>query len=300
MTITAFFLIVFSAFLHATWNLLTKKSQPSLPFYATASLTATLIWTHALFWTPVNFAELPAKFWIITLCSVASDTLYAFGLIKCYRAMEMSQAYPMMRSIPLLLTALITSACGIGRELTAPAVIGMVTVFCGCLFVPLAKFSDFNLSQYLNKKTLFLLMVACGTTGYTICDSLAQSTMRQAVSGISKPVFSMTYYPLRGLMLAAVLWSCIFLINSTRKDLFDLIKSRNPSVNYAGIAASGTYITVLLAMNYVTNVSYVQVFRQIGLVFGVAAGIVILKEKCSIPKITGVALIIIGLILTVL
>ncbi|MBO7329253.1 MAG: hypothetical protein J6W00_10840, partial [Lentisphaeria bacterium] len=68
----------------------------------------------------------------------------------------------------------------------------------------------------------------------------------------------------------------------------------------AGLFASFTYITVLLAMNYVSNVSYVQVFRQIGLIFGMAGGIIILKEHCSLPKIVGAALILFGLVLTVL
>ncbi|MBQ4315298.1 MAG: hypothetical protein IJC21_07645 [Lentisphaeria bacterium] len=300
MSIIAFILIVSSAILHATWNLLAKKSSPSLPFYATASLTATTVWVHALVWTPVKYAELPPTFWRMTLLSVSSDTLYAFGLVRCYRTMEMSQAYPMMRSIPLLLTAIITSICGIGKELTVPAIIGMVTVFCGCLLIPLEKFSDFKLSCYLNRKTLFILLVACGTTGYTIFDSQAQGVMRAALPDVSKPVLSMTYYPLRGLMLAVVLWSSILFSSKGRQELADLIKSRNIYVVIAGLAASGTYIMVLLAMNYVTNVSYVQVFRQIGLVFGVAAGIIILKEKCNLPKIAGVALILAGLVLTII
>ena len=300
MTATAFFLIVFSAILHATWNLLTKKSRPSLPFCATASTTATTLWLHTLIWTPVKLAELPPTFWLITLCSIVFDTLYAFGLVKCYRTMEMSQAYPMMRSIPLLLTAVVCSIFGLGKVLTVPAIIGMVIVFCGCLLIPLGKFSDFKLSQYLNKKTLFLLAVACGTTGYTIFDSQAQRAMSLAAPAVSKPLLSMTYYPLRGIMFVAVLWSCIFFIRKERKEFSDFIRFHFRSALIAGFAASGTYISVLLAMNYVSNVSYVQVFRQIGLVFGVAAGIIILKERCNTPKITGVILIIIGLILSVI
>jgi drug/metabolite transporter (DMT)-like permease len=55
-----------------------------------------------------------------------------------------------------------------------------------------------------------------------------------------------------------------------------------------------------MAMNYVTNVSYVQVFRQLGLIFGLLGGIFILKERPSLPKFIGVALIITGLVITVL
>ena len=63
---------------------------------------------------------------------------------------------------------------------------------------------------------------------------------------------------------------------------------------------SMTYTTVLIAMNYVDNVSYVQVFRQLGLIFGMAGGIFILKERFTFPKLIGVVLILSGLALTVL
>ena len=61
-----------------------------------------------------------------------------------------------------------------------------------------------------------------------------------------------------------------------------------------------TYILVLMAMNYVTNVSYVQAFRQLGLVVGMLEGIFILKERCTLTKVTGIVLIVSGLVLTVL
>jgi drug/metabolite transporter (DMT)-like permease len=66
---------------------------------------------------------------------------------------------------------------------------------------------------------------------------------------------------------------------------------------FAGIAASLTYLLVLMAMNYVSNVTYVQIFRQSGLLFGVALGILVLKEKPLPPRITGAVLIVTGLIL---
>ena len=67
-----------------------------------------------------------------------------------------------------------------------------------------------------------------------------------------------------------------------------------------GICASGTYVLVLIAMNYVTNVSYVQVCRQLGLPIGMAAGILVLKERSTPVKWVGVALILIGFAVAVL
>ena len=79
-----------------------------------------------------------------------------------------------------------------------------------------------------------------------------------------------------------------------------LLKSRNWRPYVGGFCASLTYVLVLIAMNMVENVTYVQVFRQISLPCGVLAGIVFLKEKSTYMKWIGVSLILAGLIITVL
>lgn len=54
---------------------------------------------------------------------------------------------------------------------------------------------------------------------------------------------------------------------------------------------------VLMAMTMVTNVSFVQAFRQMSLPVGVLMGMVFLHEKCPAVKMLGIALVIIGLVL---
>ena len=98
----AFFLIVGSAGLHATWNLLAKKSVMTVSFYGAICMTACLMWIHTQFWTPVRYFDLPVMFWVYLLASVLSDLVCCLGLVRAYRTMEMSTAYPMMRSLPLL------------------------------------------------------------------------------------------------------------------------------------------------------------------------------------------------------
>ena len=53
-------------------------------------------------------------------------------------------------------------------------------------------------------------------------------------------------------------------------------------------------------MNYVNNVSYVQAFRQLGLVIGMLEGILILKERCTLTRVVGIVLIVSGLVMSVL
>ena len=299
MTFTAFLLIIFSAILHASWNLIAKRSSMTLSFYTFICCTACLLWCHVQFWTPVSVFALPYKFYLFLLLSVLSDIVYCSGLVRAYRSMEMSTAYPMMRSLPILLTAAVTTLI-LGEPLRPLALAGMAVVFIGCLMMPLKDFSHFKLKDYLNSRWFYIFMVACGTTGYTILDKLAQNTFAGVWSDLSKPVLSLTFYSTRSICLTAFLLLAVLITPGELKNFKQIIREKPLMPILAGFFASLTYTTVLLAMNYVDNVSYVQVFRQLGLIFGMAGGIFILKERFTFPKLIGVILILSGLALTVL
>ena len=302
MNITAFFLIVFSAILHASWNLVAKRSKMTLSFYTMICCTACLFWIHVQFWTPVNVFALPKMFYLFMGGSVLCDILYCLGLIRAYRTMEMSTAYPMMRSLPILLTAAVTTLLGLGTRLSVLAMLGMVVVFVGCMIMPLQDFKHFNSRDYFNRKWFFIFLVACGTTGYTILDKQAQTVFArtQEYCDLSKVVLSLTFYSTRSVCLSSSLLLIALLTPGERRNFLEILREKKAMAFLAGLFASMTYATVLLAMNYVDNVSYVQVFRQLGLIFGMAGGILILKERCSLPKCVGVILILTGLVMTVL
>ena len=302
MTLTAFLLIFASASLHATWNMIAKKNHMTYPFYAIICLTGVLVFGHMLFWTPIRFGALPARYWAFVLLSVAADNLYGAALCIIYKYIEMSVAYPMMRSLPILFTLLITTLFGLGKPVSPLAAAGMGLVLIGCVMMPLARFADFRPRNYLRKSMLFIILAALGTTGYTVFDSLALGAIREwsVPRGISMTMTSLSYYACRSLLLSGSLFLFSIVIPSQREILASYIRERNLRPLLAGICAIGTYSLVLLSMNYVTNVSFVQVFRQMGLPIGVFAGILFLKEKISTPKFTGVILIMAGLILSVL
>ena len=303
MTPLAFVLILLSAGLHATWNMIAKKSGASLAFYAILGTVGALWSSGVRFFTPLHLLSQPPAFhaWLVGM--IAAELLYATGLRLAYRSLDMSTAYPMMRSIPLLLLAGITALFGFGKPLGPLALIGMTMVFVGCLLIPLRQFSDFRLSRYLDRSFGYILLVALGTTGYTLCDSQAQRVMIDAAAtagiAVTKPMVSLSYYSFRAITLVSVLWIVVLCGRETRAEAADLLRRRSWMPVLAGCCSSMTYVLVLVAMNFVTNVSYVQAFRQIGLIFGLLEGVFILKERCTAPKVIGLALILSGLAVSV-
>lgn len=304
MTPLAFVLILLSAGLHATWNMIAKKEGASLAFYATLGLVGALWSSGVRFFTPLHYAAQPLAFYGWLVGMLASEMCYAVGLKLSYRSLDMSTAYPMMRSIPLLLLAGITATFGFGKPLSAHAFAGMAMVFVGCLLIPLRKFADFRPSRYFDRSFVYILVVALGTTGYTLCDSQAQRVMLDAATAggidVSKPMIALTYYSFRAITLCSLLWIVVLCGRETRAEVAAIFGKRDWLPLVAGLCSSLTYVLVLVAMNFVSNVSYVQAFRQIGLIFGLLEGVFILKERCTMPKVAGLALIVAGLAVSVI
>ena len=147
---------------------------------------------------------------------------------------------------------------------------------------------------------LFIILVACGTTLYTTFDSQAQRVLREAYPEVSATMRSLSYYQFRALTLALMFWAIVGCLRQTREEARGIWRRRSWMPLVAGCCSSLTYLSVLLAMNFVTNVAYVQAFRQLGLLIGMLEGFFILKEKCTAPKIVGITLILAGLVMTVL
>jgi len=83
----------------------------------------------------------------------------------------------------------------------------------------------------------------------------------------------------------------------SERKLFRGLAFHSAAPYLSGLFTLGAYMFVLLAMPMVTNVSFVQAFRQMGLPIGVAGGVFLLHEKCSAMRIAGICTIVAGLIL---
>ena len=118
MSLIAFTLIVVSAVLHASWNLIAKKNRMRIAFYTLLCIPGSLFWSNVQFWTPIPLSQLPWKFWLVIAATVASDVfIYCVGVLNAYKRMDMASAYPMMRALPILMTAAATTSLSFGVKL---------------------------------------------------------------------------------------------------------------------------------------------------------------------------------------
>ena len=295
MTLLAFLLITGSVLLHALWHFISKSSHPTVIFFLPVSLAVVLTGMPLLILSGIRPWELPPEVLLFVLGGGLFGVLGDIGLSYAYRFADISQAYPMARALPVLLTAGVTGLCGFGKPLTAFDVTGMVIIFAGCVLLPLANAEKVNWKAFYNKGMFGILLAAIATTGYTITDSFGMQNLIRFTPETGNLYTAGAYSCMREITLVSGLFLYVLLFE--RKNLPQLGREFAKLQPYiAGIFAASAYIMILIAMAHVTNVSYVQAFRQLSLPVSVLLGILILKEKVNTGKILAVALILGGLV----
>lgn len=297
MTLNAFLLILISVFMHAAWNFISRASRPSISFFWQAETFGLFLLLPFVFIAKIPWGELPLTFWLCFIGSSFFESVYCIGLSKSYKKIDISIAYPLMRALPVLLVAIITSVFHIGKSLNFWATAGMAVVAAGCFVLPQKSLKEFDFKHFLRSICGPVMLAAIGTTGYTITDSMALNKLLE-YSASSSFVTTCIYFFMIKSGICVCLLPVVFGIREERNDLFNkCLKTLNPYL--VGIFTGIAYLLVLWAMGMVSNVSYLQAFRQLSLPLGVAMGIIFLHEKFTVPKVIGVLMIVIGLVLTV-
>ena len=141
-------------------------------------------------------------------------------------------------------------------------------------------------------------LAAVGTTGYTLTDSELVK-MCSVSPGYTSAAASylLTFVINFGLGVTMML---LVIFRKSERENFKYLVSSAKNFIYpatAGILSSLAYALVLAAMTKVTQLSFLQAFRQMSLPIGLLLGIIILKEPAHRPKLVGITLIVTGLVL---
>jgi drug/metabolite transporter (DMT)-like permease len=298
MTIIATILLIIAAFTHAGWNFLSKKEHPTQAFYLLANSTGVICILPILFFHANLLSFIPFSVWIIVILSGFFLASYLKALSGAYRAGDISIAYPLARSLPLVFVFLMTLALGESQSPGGWFLVGMILIVGGCIILPLKAFSDFRFSNYRNLCCLMAVLAAVGTACYTITDDMALRYLRELPGQPIRLIEgTLVYLVLEG--ISCSLWQGLFVVinQRERQSMLTVLKSYKGTAALTGIGIYLTYGSVLVSMNFVTNVSYVAAFRQLSIPLGAILGMVFLKESRYLPKTLGVTAIFFGLVL---
>ena len=278
--------------------MLGKRQHPTAAFFLVANTIGVVCVLPILphYWD--KFPVIPPSVWMFLVLTGFFLAAYMTALAGAYRTGDISLAYPLARSSPVVVVAIVTIVLGKGHEVGWWCTVGIVLVAAGCFMLPMRDFRDFDFANYLNLCCLLAVLAAIGTAGYTIVDDEALRRLRQLPGKPFDPVdATLIYMVLEG--ISTSVWMGVFVLFSAweRGSFSATLRFSKSPAALTGIGIYLTYGLVLASMAYVKNVSYVAAFRQLSIPLGAVLGMVFLKEPRHLPRVLGVAIIFTGLVL---
>ena len=148
MSLTASILIILSAITHVGWNLVSKKIQPTIAFYLVANIVGVFCVSPVFiyYWSEMN--QVLNIIWVQVLFSGLFLSGYIAALAFAYSAGDLSIAYPLTRSLPIIFVTLITMIFSLGQSLSWWFILGALFIFFGCFMLPMKIFRNFKSATF--------------------------------------------------------------------------------------------------------------------------------------------------------
>jgi drug/metabolite transporter (DMT)-like permease len=279
-------LILVSTVMHAGWNLLARYQRSEARFFSRMLTVVVLVGFVPGILSEALTHSLNPTAWVCVLGSGSFCALYFFCLARAYSASDFTTVYPVARAMPVFLVGLGDVARGIYP--TAIGWIGMLLVIAGCFLAPLTSFRDFRARSYLNRTSVYMLLTAVGTVGYTLLDKIASEVVVQGPATAAR--YGYLYF-----LISFVAYRVLLQIFRGDGQESHAVGWRFPF--YAAFLSFGAYWLILWAYQLSRHASYVVAFRQFSIVIGVILGFAIYKEQGLVVRVVGTSMIALGLVL---
>ncbi|HEY3850596.1 MAG TPA: DMT family transporter [Steroidobacteraceae bacterium] len=259
MSLQVLAVVLFGAFLHASWNMLVKarpdKHVAAAVLYASSGLIAAVA---------LPFLPAPsAASWPCLAASTVLELLYGIVLATAYRVGDLSHAYPLMRGTAPLLVAAASSAL-LGERLSGPVWFGIVLLSCALISLVFEGRSRRQPSSATGLALLNAFLIAA----YTMIDGVGARRSGDAVS-----------YGLWLFMLIGIPWF-LWAAVAHRRDGWATIRSGLWIGVVCGACSLASYVVALWAMTR-APIASVAAIRETSIVFGTILGAVVLREQVT-------------------
>lgn len=281
MTGLAIGLVLFSAFLHAAWNLLAKRAGGGAPliwlFDTLTVVSLAPVVVVALFFLPFELNGVGLLFMAV---SAVLEVAYFILLQRGYRLGDLSLVYPVARGTgPVLAT--VAAITLLQERPSLLAIAGMIIVAVSIFAITGGPFR--LTSKDSRMAALYGLLTGVCIAGYTIWD-------KQAVSAYHlEPLYyfyGMTIFKV--LLLSPYAW---------RKRDRVKFEWRQHRLEAWGVALGSTisYLLILIVLSF-TPVSYVAPFREISILIGTLLGWRLLSESEARRRLPAAFGMVVGII----
>jgi drug/metabolite transporter (DMT)-like permease len=285
MTGSALGIVLVSAFLHAFWNYLAKKSRNKIAFIWWSILFSTIIFfpMFLYYWPAVTISSAGWR------CIVATGILHAFYfwfIGTAYERGDLSLVYPLARGsgplfVPILAVLLLN------EQLSITGVLGITFVIVGIFSIHLRSFSVQSMLEPFfalrGGASLWALCTGATIAGYSLVDKIG-------VNIVHPPVYIYLMFVIALLLLSP------YVFVKERSDLKKEWNINKLQILIVGFLDLFTYLMILFALQ-ISKVSYVAAVREVSIVFSALIGIMLLQEKNASQKLLGAVLISLGVVL---
>ena len=285
MTGVAVLLVLISAFAHATWNLLAKRSTtPEVTTWWMSAAATVLMFPVAIVLLVISPPSLAG--WVFIAGTIALHVVYFTALGRAYRHGDLSVVYPVARGLGLTLIPLF-GVFLLKEEMSAVAMAGVAMVLAGIIAIGVssrpsgAVRSRRGLSGLLRDRgIMFAVLTGLMIGSYSALD-------KEGVKHVTPVLYMFFITAGGGVML-------LFIRRDYRVHHFrEEWRRHRRAIVVGGVLQFTAYALVLSAFR-LSPVSYVGPFRELAIGIGVVLGALVLKEHVTRVRASGAAAIAAG------
>jgi drug/metabolite transporter (DMT)-like permease len=282
MSLYVLFLVLTAAILHATWNLLAKKTKGKTAFIWLQYVASNILYLPLLlFHTNQGHAIYSLPLLWFSLGSALLHLGYFIVLQKGYRSADLSVVYPLARGSGPLFSS-IAAILFLHEQLKLSSTIGLFLIVSGVLIITGISFKKEN-NRKIMTGIIYGVLTGVFISLYSFNDAVA--VKRYVISPLI-------------LTLATNLFSTIFLLPfmlRQKEELKREIKLHKWIIIGVGLLSPAAYILVLQALKY-APLSVVAPARETSILLGVFMGARVFNEKDKGRRLVASLLILAGIV----
>lgn len=273
-------LILGSACVHVVAHLALKRTQNRNAFVWWVLAWGGVLFLPAAVW---RWRPIPLEAWGLMALSAVFEAGYFLAIARAYQTSDLSVVYPLARgTAPVLL--LVWAAAFLGERPRVGGMAGVGLIAAGLYLINLPSLRAWRAPLQALRQPGPRWALLAG-----LCISLYTAVDRVGI-GYLDP-FLYTYL---ALWLTLILITPLILREVRAAGLWRELQATTWRSVLSGGTTLAAYAIVLYVIQAGAPASYAGAVREVSVVFGVALGVLVLKEPGSVPRFVGAALVAAG------